>query len=124
MQTLQKQKGLTFISWLIIFIMVGFLVYVGIKIIPVYIDHYAIKATLESVKNEPQSASKSKKDLRETITKRLYVNNIRHVNRDHIKIERSGKTTKIHIAYEEVRHIVYNISLIMTFEENVELSAN
>ncbi|MEW8470927.1 MAG: DUF4845 domain-containing protein, partial [Candidatus Thiodiazotropha sp.] len=68
MQSLNKQKGLTTISWLIIFIMVGFLVYVGIKIIPVYIDHYAVVSTLESVKNDPTSARKSNKDIRETIT--------------------------------------------------------
>ncbi|MET0068602.1 MAG: DUF4845 domain-containing protein [Candidatus Thiodiazotropha sp.] len=124
MQSLNKQKGLTTISWLIIFIMVGFLVYVGIKIIPVYIDHYAVVSTLESVKNDPTSARKSKKEIRETITKRLYVNNIRHVHRDHIEIKRSGKQTTINIAYEEIRHIAHNISLIMTFDESIELTAN
>ncbi|MEW8507053.1 MAG: DUF4845 domain-containing protein [Candidatus Thiodiazotropha sp.] len=124
MQSLKKQKGLTSISWLVILIMVGFLVYVGIKITPVYIDHYAVKSTLDSLKNEPGSSRKTKKEIRETITKRLYVNNIRHVNRDHIKIQRSGKVTTINVAYEEIRHIVYNISLIMTFEESVELTPN
>jgi hypothetical protein len=104
--------------------MVGFLAYVALNVIPVYIDHFAIKATLDSVKNDPLSASKSSRELRDAISKRLDINNIRHVNRDHIKIERSGKVTKIHIAYKEVRHIVYNISLIMEFEENVELTAN
>jgi hypothetical protein len=124
MQSLQKQKGLTFISWLVIFIVAGFLVFVAIKITPVYIDHYAIKSVLETVKNDPLSARKSKKDIREMITKRLYVNNIRHIYRDHIKIERSGKKTTINLAYKESRHIIHNISLVMTFEESVELLAN
>ncbi|MES9924224.1 MAG: DUF4845 domain-containing protein [Candidatus Thiodiazotropha endolucinida] len=124
MQSLQKQKGLTGISILVILIVAGFLVYVGIKIAPVYIDHYAIISTLESVKNDPLSARKSKREIRDTITKRLYVNNIRHVNRDHIKIQRSGKNTTINVKYAERRHIAHNISLIMDFEETVELSAN
>ncbi|MEW8570328.1 MAG: DUF4845 domain-containing protein [Candidatus Thiodiazotropha sp.] len=124
MQSLKKQKGLTTISWLIIFIMVGFLVYVGIKIIPVYIDHYAVVSTLKTVQEDPLSARKSKKEIREMITKRLYVNNIRHVNRDHIKIQRSGKVTTINVAYVESRPIVYNISLVMTFDESIELTAN
>ncbi|MES9993944.1 MAG: DUF4845 domain-containing protein [Candidatus Thiodiazotropha sp.] len=124
MQSPNKQKGLTSISWLIIFIMVGFLVYVGIKITPVYIDHYAVVSTLESVKNDPLSLRKTKREIRETITKRLYVNNIRHVNRDHIKIKRSGKAMTINVAYEEVRPIAYNISLIMTFDETVEIAPN
>ncbi|PVV16969.1 MAG: hypothetical protein B6D77_00155 [gamma proteobacterium symbiont of Ctena orbiculata] len=124
MQSLQKQKGLTAISILVILIVAGFLVYVGIKITPVYIDHYAIKSTLQTVKNEPLAARKSKRDIRDMITKRLYINNIRHVNRDHIKIERAGKTTKINIAYEERRHIAFNLAVVMTFAESVELSAN
>ncbi|PVV11359.1 MAG: hypothetical protein B6D72_10055 [gamma proteobacterium symbiont of Ctena orbiculata] len=124
MQSLKKQKGLTTISWLIIFIMVGFLVYVGIKITPVYIDHYAVVSMLNTVKEDPLTARKSKKEIREMITKRLYVNNIRHVNRDHIKIQRSGKVTTINVAYVETRPIVYNISLVMTFDESIELTAN
>jgi hypothetical protein len=124
MQSLQKQKGLTFISWLVILIVAGFLVFVGIRITPVYIDHYAVKSVLESVINDPLSARKSKRDILETITKRLYVNNIRHVNRKHIKIQRSGNKTMINVAYEESRHIVYNVSLVMTFKESVEMSAN
>jgi hypothetical protein len=124
MQSLRKQQGLTGISILVILIVAGFLVYVGIKIMPVYIDHYAIKSTLQSVINEPLSARKSKREIRDMITKRLYINNIRHVNRDHIKIERSGKTTTINVAYEERRPIVYNLSVVMSFAESVELSAN
>ncbi|MES9976748.1 DUF4845 domain-containing protein [Candidatus Thiodiazotropha sp. LNASS1] len=124
MQSLQKQKGLTFISWLVILIVAGFLVYVGIKITPVYIDHYAVKAALSSVENDPLTARKSKREIRNMIAKRLDVNNIRHVNRDHINIKRSGKNTIISIAYEERRPIVYNISLLMTFEETAELTAN
>lgn len=124
MQTLQKQKGLTAISWLVILVMVGVLLYVGIKITPVYIDHYAVLSTLESIKNDPSFANKTKREIRETISKRLYVNNIRHITRDHIKIQRSGRVTTINVAYEERRAIAYNISLVMTFNETVELSAN
>ncbi|MES9816489.1 MAG: DUF4845 domain-containing protein [Candidatus Thiodiazotropha sp.] len=124
MQSLQKQKGLTFISWLVILIVAGFLVYVGIKITPVYIDHYAVKAALESVKNEPLSARKSKREIRNMILKRLDINSIRHINKDHINIKRSGNTTTINVTYEERRPIVYNISLLMTFDETAELTAN
>ncbi|MEW8680847.1 MAG: DUF4845 domain-containing protein [Candidatus Thiodiazotropha endolucinida] len=124
MQSLQKQKGLTFISWLVILIVAGFLVYVGIKITPVYIDHYAVKAAIESVKNEPLSARKSKREIRNMILRRLDINSIRHVTQDHINIKRSGKTTTINVAYEERRHIAHNVSLILTFDETVELTAN
>ncbi|MCU7863015.1 MAG: DUF4845 domain-containing protein [Candidatus Thiodiazotropha sp. (ex Lucinoma borealis)] len=124
MRTLQKQRGLTFISWLIILIVAGFLIMVGIKITPVYLDHFSVITALEAVEKEPFSARKSIRELRRMITKRLDVNSIRHVTNDHINIKRAGGITTINIAYEERRPIVYNISLVMVFDETVELTAN
>jgi hypothetical protein len=124
MQSLQKQKGLTFISWLVIIVVAAFLLYVGMKILPVYIDHYAIKSVLQSVKQDPLTARKSKRDILKMITKRLDINSIRHVNRDHINIKRSGKNTTINITYEERRPIIYNLSVVMAFKEEIELIAN
>ncbi|MCU7802612.1 MAG: DUF4845 domain-containing protein [Candidatus Thiodiazotropha sp. (ex Lucinoma borealis)] len=124
MRTLQKQRGLTFISWLIILIVAGFLAMVGIKITPVYLDHFAVKTVMESVKNEPFSARKSVRELRKMILNRLNINSIGHVTKDHLSIKRAGGMTTINIAYEERRPVAYNISLVMTFDETVELTAN
>lgn len=124
MQSLQKQKGLTFISWLIILAVAGLLFYVGIRITPVYLDHYAVKTILETVKNDPLAARKTKREISNMITRRLDINNIRHVTHEHIKIKRTGRKTNIIVAYEERRPIAYNLSVVMTFEESVELSAN
>ena len=124
MQFIEKQRGLTLISWLIVFIMAGFLIMVGIKITPVYIDHFAVKSILESVKKEPFAGRKSVRELRNMIMKRLDINTVRHVTRDHIAIKRSKGVTTIKIAYEERRHVVHNIALVITFEETAELTAN
>ncbi|MEW8625772.1 MAG: DUF4845 domain-containing protein [Candidatus Thiodiazotropha sp.] len=124
MQSIKKQRGLTFISWLVILIVAGFLVMVGIKITPVYIDHFAIKSALESVQKEPFAERKSKVELRNMILKRLDINSIRHVTKEHIKIKSSSGTRIINISYEVRRHIAYNAALVMTFDETVEITAN
>jgi hypothetical protein len=124
MQSIKKQRGLSFISWLIIFIMVGFFVMVGLKIAPVYLDHFAVQAALKSVTEEPFAARKPVKEIRSMILNRLDINNIQHVTRDHISIKRSGGITKIKIAYEERRHVAYNIAVVMSFEESAELTPN
>ncbi|MCU7935104.1 MAG: DUF4845 domain-containing protein [Candidatus Thiodiazotropha sp. (ex Dulcina madagascariensis)] len=124
MYAIRKQRGLTFISWLVILIVAGFLAMVGIKITPVYLDHFAVKTTLESVKQEPFAARKSVRELRSMIMKRLDINSISHVKKDHISIKRASGDTTINIAYEVRRPIVANISLVMTFNETVELIAN
>ncbi|WP_083218407.1 DUF4845 domain-containing protein [Candidatus Thiodiazotropha endoloripes] len=124
MQSIKKQRGITFISWLVILIVAGFLVLVGIKITPVYIDHFAVKSALESVKNEPFAERKSKVELRNMVLKRLDINSIRHVTKEHINVKRGSGSRIINVSYEVRRHIAYNAAIVMTFDETVEITAN
>jgi hypothetical protein len=124
MQSIKKQRGLTFISWLLILIVAGFLVMVGIKVTPVYLDHFAVKSALEAVKKEPFAERKSKAELRGMILKHLDINSIRYITKDNIDIKSSSGTRIININYEVRRHIAYNAALVMSFDETVELTAN
>jgi hypothetical protein len=124
MQSIKNQRGLSFISWLLILIVAGFLVMVGIKIAPVYIEHFAVKAALESVKNEPFAVRKSKGELRNMVLTRLDINNIQHVTKQHIKVKRTNEGKSINIAYEVRRHIAYNAAIVMSFDETVEITSN
>ncbi|MEJ2610076.1 MAG: DUF4845 domain-containing protein [Candidatus Thiodiazotropha sp.] len=124
MQHIKKQRGLTFISWLIIFVMAGTLIMVGIRIAPVYMDHMAVKTSLLAVKNESLAARKSVRELRSLLMKKLDVNSITQVTKDNITIKRSNNVTTINVAYEVRRHLAYNLDLAMTFNETVELTAN
>ncbi|MET0052396.1 MAG: DUF4845 domain-containing protein [Candidatus Thiodiazotropha sp.] len=124
MQSRKRQQGLTLISWVVILIVAGFLTLVGIKVAPVYIENYAVKSILESLKTEPFAARKSVRELKNTILNRLDINNIRTLDGDSITIKRDKSKTTIRIAYEERRHIIYNAAIVMTFDESVELTAN
>ncbi len=124
MQSRNKQQGLTIVSWLVVLIMVGVFVLVGIKITPVYLEHYAVKSSLESLKQEPMISRKSLREIRTMLMRRLDMNNIYDMNKENIVIKRSGGVTSIVIAYEERRKIMGNLSLVMTFEDSIELIAN
>ncbi len=124
MHFVKKQQGLTFISWLVILIVAGFFVMVGLKIAPVYIEHFAIKAALESVKEEPFAARKSVRELKNMIMRRLDINNIRYLTNDNISVTRDKGKTTIRITYEQRRDIVYNAALVMEFDDAVELNPN
>jgi hypothetical protein len=124
MQSIRKQRGLTFISWVVILVVAGFLVMVGIKVTPVYLDHFAVVSALKSVKAEPFAARKSKNELRNMVLKRFNINSIRHIKKEDIKVKSSSGVRIINISYEVRRHIVYNAALVMTFDETVEITAN
>ena len=120
----KRQQGLTFISWLVILIVAGFFVMVALKITPVYLDHFAVRQSLESLKNEPFIGRKTLVDIRKMLMSRLDINNVRHIKKDEVKIARAGGVTTIAINYEERRPLVGNLSLVMTFDDSIELISN
>jgi hypothetical protein len=124
MQTRRKQNGMTFISWLVLLIVLGFFVMVGLKVTPVYLEHYAIKKSLESLKEEPLIARKRVTEIRKMLLRRLDMNSIRHIGKDHIKITRSGGVTNISIGYVKEKQLLGNMSLLMTFDDSIELISN
>lgn len=124
MQSRNKQQGLTFISWLLVLAMAGMFVLVGIKITPVYLEHFAVRKTLETLKNEPLINRKSLREIRTMLMRRMDMNSIYDLTKDEVIIKRAGGVTTITVAYEERRNIVGNLSLVMTFEDSIELISN
>ncbi|MCU7853797.1 MAG: DUF4845 domain-containing protein [Candidatus Thiodiazotropha sp. (ex Monitilora ramsayi)] len=124
MRSRQKQQGLTFISWLVVLIVLGFMVMVALKITPVYLDHFAVKTSLESLQSEPLIGRKQIKDIRKMLMRRLDINNIRHLTKEDITIKRAGGVTRVSIKYEEKRELVGNLALLMSFDDSIELISN
>lgn len=124
MYSKKREQGLTFISWLVILVIAGFAISIGLKITPVYLEHYAVKQSLESLKNEPLIGRKPVTEIRKIIMARLGMNNVRHLGKDNVLISRAGGVTSVSIKYEERREVVGNLSLVMTFDDSIELISN
>ena len=124
MLTRKRQQGLTFISWLVILVVIGFFVLIGLKVTPVYMEHFSVKAALESLKNEPLISRKPVSDIRKMLNRRLDMNSIYSLTKDQILIDRRGGVTTVRIKYEERRNIVANMSLVMSFDDSIELISN
>jgi len=124
MLTRKRQQGLTFISWLVILVVVGFFVLIALKVTPVYMEHFSVKAALESLKNEPLISRKPVSEIRKMLNRRLDMNSIYSLTKDQIFIDRRGGVTTIRIKYEERRKVVGNMSLVMSFDDSIELISN
>lgn len=124
MYAMKHEHGMTMISWLLVLTVSGFLVMVGLKVVPIYMEHYSVRQVMQSMKQEPFISRKPVSEIRKMILRRFDMNSIRSLNRDHIKIYRSGGVTKIDVNYEERRAIVGNLDVIVTFSESIELIAN
>ncbi len=124
MQSRRKQDGMTFISWMIILAVLGFFVLIGLKVTPVYLEHFAIKKSLESLKDEPLIGRKSVREIRGLLMRRLDLNSVYDMTKDEVIIKRQGGMTTINIKYEERRPIVSNLSIVMSFDDSIEVNSD
>ncbi|MGD8589847.1 MAG: DUF4845 domain-containing protein [Chromatiales bacterium] len=119
-----KQQGLTLITWLVIFMMIGFFILLGLRLGPIYLQNYTVKNIITDLQQEPLVSRKPVGEIRQMLLSRFDINGIRDLNRKNIKLSRSGGTTKIEVVYETRQHVVGNVDVVVMFNDSIELTAN
>jgi hypothetical protein len=125
MKTYNKQQtGMSFISLLVLLMMVGFLALLALRIGPLYLEHYTITSLIQKLKQEPTIGQRTAQEVRTTIEKQLYVNDVHRFEkdeyRDSIKVSRETGVLKVAIAYEAREHIMANVDVIVSFSDEAE----
>jgi hypothetical protein len=125
MKTLSKcQQGYTLISLIFILGIFGFFVMLGMKIGPIYLDHSKVKSALAAVKEATDIQQKSEEEIRSTLSKRFDMNYVSHVKADDkhaIKIRKVGNYLKVETDYEVVEKIAGNLSVLVVFNDVIEI---
>jgi cell division protein FtsI/penicillin-binding protein 2 len=117
----KRQQGLTFISLVFILVLIAFFVLLILKIGPIYLDHSKVTNVLAELEESPDIETKSEQEIRETLNKRFNMNYVDDVTQDDIKITKSGRYSKIVIEYEVVKKIAGNLSVLVNFNDVVEV---
>lgn len=103
-------------------LVVAAVVSVGSRLIPLYLDHNTMGTIMEKMSQENGLALESEANIRDTMRKRLKMNNIRDFDlKEHLKIDRSKIGTELVLDYEVRIHLVDNLGLIAAFNKKVPL---
>ena len=117
-----RQKGMGVGGWLLMILIIGGGVSIGLKLVPVYMDHNTMNNVLTKMASEDGHGSKLKDHIRDEIRKRFRVNNIRDFNlRDNLRIERDAEGTTVVLDYQTRVPLVANVELVATFTEQYRL---
>ena len=121
LQGKHRQRG-SVASILVILLVLASLVSVGSRVIPLYLDHNTMGTIMEKMSLENGLALESEANIRETMRKRLKMNNIRDFDlKEHLKIDRTKIGTELVLDYEVRIDLVSNLSLIAAFNKKVPL---
>jgi hypothetical protein len=119
-----RERGMTFISFLLLIGLIGFFSLLILKIGPVYLDHYKVKATLESLKADRDLASKTRDEILRSLEKRWDIEMVSSVSRDNVVIDKNSQQITIQIAYDVTKPILGNVDVVVHFNDAIEVGSN
>lgn len=119
----KSQKGWTMWSLSFTLLILGTAAWLGLKVVPLYMDNSTIKAALQSIQNDRSLADASYDEIYDVIDKRLDINGIRHLTQDDIEFVEEATYTQVRIDYEKRLPLVSNMDLVLTFKNHVNLAA-
>ena len=118
---IKKQQGLSIIGFIIVLALAVFVSYLGMRIVPLYMEYYSVVSALNGVASERGSARLSPYDIKVKVLNRLYVSYSENVKESHIKITR-GNGVNLRVKYEVRTPIMGNLDVIAKFDYSVKLA--
>ena len=122
-QSMQKQKGMTFISWVIIIAIIGFHFMIGIRVMPILADAHTIEKVWKDLGTDTSLVGANPKKIRQAITRKLRVNNVTLLKSENIEVKKSSGEYIVTARYEPRGKIVGNMDFIMTFTHEAKIRA-
>ena len=113
----QRQRGASFVFWVFFLALIGFLMMLGIKLFPVYYKGFATKDIVESIALEMKNKKPNKKQLWQSIDKRLNINSINGVKKEHFVYNRSKEGIEFGLDYEVRIPVIANLDAVAKFDQ-------
>jgi len=118
----KREQGLTFITLALILVLIGFFTLLVLKIGPIYMDHSKVMNALTAVEKTIDVETKSKREIRDMLEKRFDINYVYDIDLQDVEITKANDNQlKVRIAYEVVKPIMGNLSVLVEFDDVIEV---
>ena len=115
----QRQKGMSSFGWIAVAGIFGFLVITFFKVFPFYYDNFKLQSSLEALQLDTTVDAKSKRAIWESLQKRLYINEVRMITREHVAMVRKDGKTTVTVTYEQKDDYIGNLFIGGDFVESI-----
>ncbi|HEX6929372.1 MAG TPA: DUF4845 domain-containing protein [Gammaproteobacteria bacterium] len=116
----KRQLGMTFMGYVILLAVIGFFAIMVMKLAPVYLEYQSVVRIMNGVAAE-NGGNASPVVIRDTIQKRLDVNNIDTINARDFKIRQDKGDAVLSIEYEARTKFIGNLWFLLEFDHAVAL---
>lgn len=115
---MNKQRGMTLISWLLVLGLIGFFALLAMRLIPMYQEYYGVMQIAKSMETEIKNNQLTKQQVMTLLMKRFNTGYISSVDKDDIELIRGKNNvhvSRIIIDYEERVPFIAHIDLVGHF---------
>jgi hypothetical protein len=116
-----RQRGATFIGIVVIVAILGFAVYAGIRLVPIYLEYMAVARALEETAKEHSGGPTTPTQLRNSLDRRWTIETIDSVQPPDIEIKKAGAGWTMRAWYRAEAPFIGNVSLVADFDKTVEV---
>jgi hypothetical protein len=117
----RHQRGATFLGMVVIIAILGFAVYAGIRLVPVYLEYTKVVRALEQVRDEYSASDTNAQMIRKSLERRWDVEDIESIGWKEIAIRKVGDGYEVEANYTAERPFVANVYLVAKFDKLVTI---
>lgn len=118
----RTQRGMTLVGFVVVLAVVGFFIYCGMKLVPMYSEYYSVKQALKGLSKEPGIANQDPSHIQELFFRRLYVSYSDNVDAKDVKISRIDAGWRMDVNYEVRKPLIGNLDVVGKFSATQDLT--
>ena len=118
----RNQSGMTLIGFIIVLGVVGVFIYMGMKVIPMYSEYFAVKQAMKQLSEESGISQQDPKRIKDNFFARLYVSYADNVKPADVKFARKDAGYVMTVEYEVRRPLIANFDIVGHFNAEQVLS--
>ena len=116
----KRQRGMTFISWLLVLGIAGGIAAIALTLIPIYMEHYSVKHVLTQFEDDRDLEKMSTSELRTLMHKRLKINGVYGFNtKENLLVTHDKGRVTLRVLYEVRKPVLGNVDLIVHFDDAI-----
>jgi hypothetical protein len=113
-----RQKGITFIGWLILLVPIAIVGYAGIRLAPMYLNYMKVAKAMSQVAAAHAGDSQiSPKAINVDLVNHLYIDAVTYPAPDAIELVRDGDKWLLQTSYEDEAPLFAGITLVVKFDK-------
>lgn len=109
-----NQRGISFIGFIVVLAVVGFFLFLGMRIGPTYLEYFTIRKAVDQVAAETTTLEPGA--IREAMRRRMQIDYSANFKPEFVRLQREGNEVKLVLSYEVREPLIYNLDFVATFE--------